>query len=677
MSENFLVRDETSLRDLQINAIVKMLFLNNLNVNASNNGLGSGSSNTGGNLLDTIDLENSFNDSELSWKVLILDDVTMGIVSSILRVNDLLKCGVTIHYLIDQKRTPINDVPAIYFVTPTKANLDMITRDIKNDYYSDYYVNFSTNLERSLLEEFAKDVTLAGKSDKIKQVYDQYLNFIVTEPELFSLEINNTYSILNNPKSTEDVINTLCEDISNGLFNTIITSNTIPIIRAPVGGPAEIIAQKLSTKLRDYVINIKLSSNSSSSGSEDYLDRYVLVLLDRNIDFACMFSHSWIYQCMIFDVFNLSKNRVSIPINDTKQNEETENNNKTVQKMKTFDLDPNDFFWKQNSHLPFPEAAENVELELSKYKHDAEEITKKTGITDLNNLNSNSDSDTLQIQEAVKRLPELTARKSVIDNHMNIFSALLAELENKHLDSFFEIEQDPDNKNLKLKFMELLNDGKTNNLNDKLRTFVYLFLTSTNGLPNEFIKDVETYFEKNNFKIGAFKYIYKLREFMTLSQMSLQNKSLENGKPNNKDSQTSTTLSGLYNLTEGKLQGGVGSLITGIKKLLPEKKTIPITNIVEAIMDPLNSSQKNLETTDSYLYLDPRATRGSQTKKPKRQSYNKSIVFVVGGGNYLEYQNLQEWAHSELHNPKKVMYGSTAIVSPNDFLSEISTLSEN
>ncbi|EDO16395.1 hypothetical protein Kpol_1030p3 [Vanderwaltozyma polyspora DSM 70294] len=655
MTDNLINRDETSLRDLQIRSIVKMLFLNKVNIE---NDIGNGAN--GANLLDSIDLENSFNENELNWKVLILDKKTTDIISSILRVNDLLKCGITVHYLINQSRSALSDVPAVYFVSPTKENIDFIVEDLKSDRYSDYHLNFSSNLPRDLLEDLAKQVTQIGKSDRIKQVYDQYLDFVVTEPELFSLEISNTYSILNNPSTTEEIINTLCEQIATGLYNTVITTNTIPIIRSPIGGPAEIISEKLGAKLRDYVINTR----SSGLTDADSLERCVLIILDRNIDFSCMLGHSWIYQCMVFDVFNLAKNIISIPVKDDK----TENIT-----YKKYDLDPNDFFWNQNSHLPFPEAAENVEIALTKYKEDAAEITKKTGVSNLTDLDPNSSNDTVQIQEAVKKLPELTSRKAVIDTHMNIFASLLSQLETKGLDSFFEVEQSPDNAKTRARFLEILKDGNTTNLEDKLRTFMVLYLTSTDGLPKDFINDVEKYFQNNNFDINGLKYVYKLREFMQLSNMTLQNKSLEDGSSKASTGKGST-LSGLYSLTEGRLQGGVGSLISGIKKLLPEKKTIPITNVVEAIMDPLNSSQKNTETTDGYLYFDPRSTRGSHTKKPKRQSYNKSIVFVVGGGNYLEYQNLQEWAHSEIHNPKKVMYGSTAIETPKEFINEITTL---
>lgn len=640
--ENTLIGSEISLRDLQVSSILKMLFLNK----------------------DTKDtnLEDTFNDQEILWKVLVLDIKSTAIVSSVLRVNDLLKAGVTVHSLIHQDRAALPDVPAVYFVTPTQNNIDLIVQDIKDDKYSEYFINFTSTLERELLENFAQQVSTTGKSDKIKQVFDQYLDFVVTEPELFSLELSNTYSLLNNNTSTEESVNAICDKIADGLFNTVMTTQTIPVIRSSRGGPAEIVAEKLGTKLRDYVINTKSSSVSVLPGS-DSLERCVLILLDRNIDFACMFSHSWIYQCMVFDIFKLSRNTITVP----QKGEEGQ------VREKQYDLDPTDFFWNQNSHLPFPEAAENVEAALTAYKEEAAEITKRTGVTNISDLDPSAGNDTTQIQEVVNKLPELTAKKNIIDTHVNIFGSLLAELETKALDTFFEVEQDPDNAKVRSRYMEILKDGKTNNFDDKMRSFIVLFLTSSAGLPKDFVSEVEQFFKQNEYDISPLKYVYKLREYMQLSKMSLQNKSLEDGSSKNSTG-GNLSLSGLYSLTEGRLPGSVGNLISGIKKLLPEKKTIPITNVVEAIMDPLNSSQKNLETTDGYIYIDPRVTRGSHTKKPKRQSYNKSVVFVVGGGNYLEYQNLQEWAHSQLHNPKKVMYGSTAIETPKEFLNEISQL---
>nr|CAI6439933.1 AIF_HP1_G0010820.mRNA.1.CDS.1 [Saccharomyces cerevisiae] len=154
-----------------------------------------------------------FNQQEIIWKVLILDIKSTATISSVLRVNDLLKAGITVHSLIKQDRSPLPDVPAIYFVSPTKENIDIIVNDLK-------------------------------KRQKFQ----------------------NAYLTLNDPKTTEEEITGLCANIADGLFNTVLTINSIPIIRAAKGGPAEIIAEKLGTKLRDFVINTNSSSTSTFAG---------------------------------------------------------------------------------------------------------------------------------------------------------------------------------------------------------------------------------------------------------------------------------------------------------------------------------------------------------------------------------------------------------------------------
>lgn len=53
---------------------------------------------------------------------------------------------------------------------------------------------------------------------------------------------------------------------------------------------------------------------------------------------------------------------------------------------KTYDLDSKDFFWAKNAHHPFPQVAEEIDIELNKYKQDAQEITRSTGVSDVGDL---------------------------------------------------------------------------------------------------------------------------------------------------------------------------------------------------------------------------------------------------------------------------------------------------
>lgn len=52
-----------------------------------------------------------------------------------------------------------------------------------------------------------------------------------------------------------------------------------------------------------------------------------------------------------------------------------------------------------------------------------------------------------------------------------------------------------------------------------------------------------------------------------------------------------------------------------------------------------------------------------------------AIVFVVGGGCYLEHHSLQEMAkRAPPGSPKRVIYGATEMLSGSEFISQLAEL---
>lgn len=96
----------------------------------------------------------------------------------------------------------------------------------------------------------------------------------------------------------------------------------------------------------------------------------VLLLLDRNIDLVPLMSHGWTYQALVSDCLEMKLNRVTV----------------TQPQKKAFDLDSKDFFWAKNAASPFPQVAEDIDAELNRYKQDAAEITRSTGVSDVNDI---------------------------------------------------------------------------------------------------------------------------------------------------------------------------------------------------------------------------------------------------------------------------------------------------
>ncbi|GME62660.1 Sec1-like protein [Neofusicoccum parvum] len=654
-----------TLRDRQVASIEKIL---NLNHTSDQNADEHHDPNSNGLLPKSTPILDA--NGQPIWKVLVFDTLGRDVISSVLRVNDLRGWGVTIHLNINTTRHSIPDVPVIYLVEPTAQNLEIITSDLARGLYSPAYVNFLSSIPRPLLEDFAAKTAEHGTADHLSQIFDQYLNFIVSEPDLFSLGMGKeTYWTLNSAQVADEVLDAAVDRIVSGLFSVVVTMGTIPIIRCPKGGAAEMISAKLDRKLRDHILNSKdnlfsgANQKVSATGAAPS-SRPVLIIVDRNVDLIPMLSHSWTYQSLVNDVLKMHLNRITVELPADEMNP-----TKGVTR-KSYDLNASDFFWAKNAGAPFPNVAEAIDTELQQYKQDSDDITKKTGATSLDDLQNDASASVKQLGAAITLLPELRERKSLLDMHMTILTALLKAIKDRQLDNYFQLEETV-TKQTKQQILDLIKDAdKGNEPLDKLRLFIIWFLSTEQEVSRA---DLDRFDE-------ALRDLF--RGFSSISNR----------------------------LTDRFKDAGLGSnfenLISGVKNFLPANKDLTLTKITESLMDPQNASSSAIAKTENYLYFDPRSANARGTMPPasqarnqqgglsgvgrgieasfgqRRQGFSEAIVFTVGGGSMDEYGNLQEWAQrtSGTGAPgtgprRRVVYGSTELVNAEDFInSELAKL---
>ncbi len=138
--------------------------------------------------------------------------------------------------------------------------------------------------------------------------------------------------------------------------------------------------KKMRENLRDTRNTLFLNDTigGGSGSSQLSFQRPLLILLDRNMDLATPLHHTWTYQALMHDVFNMSLNKLEIrpesATRDAATGMSAAEARAVAAQVKVYDLSSKDQLWRQQKGNPFPVVAESIQEELEKYKHYDEEI---------------------------------------------------------------------------------------------------------------------------------------------------------------------------------------------------------------------------------------------------------------------------------------------------------------
>ncbi|KAG8449605.1 hypothetical protein GDO86_016302 [Hymenochirus boettgeri] len=439
------------------------------------------------------------------------------------------------------------------------------------------------------------------------------------------------------------------------------TAGAVPIIRCARGNAAEMVAVKLDKKLRE---NLRDARNSLFTGDnlgtgQFSFQRPLLVLVDRNIDLATPLHHTWTYQALVHDVLDFHLNRVNLEECPEMENSSSGARPKKKNK-KSYDLTVADKFWQKHKGSPFPEVAESVQQELESYRAQEDEVKRLKTIMGLEGEDEGAISmlsdNTAKLTSAVSSLPELLEKKRLIDLHTNVATAVLEHIKTRKLDVYFEYEEKLMSKStLDKSLLDIISDPDAGTPEDKMRLFLIYYITSAQPLSEFDLEQYRKALEDASCNLTPLNYIKQWKAF---AKMASAPASYGIGAAKSKG------------LLSRVMNTGSQFVMEGVKNLVLKQQNLPVTRILDSLMEVKSNPE-----TDDYRYFDPKMLRANDSSVPRNKNpFQEAIVFVVGGGNYIEYQNLVDYIKTK--QAKHILYGCTELFNAAQFVKQLSQLGQ-
>lgn len=601
---------------------------------------------------------------EPEWKVLIYDETGKNIISPLLSVKQLHEAGVTLYMSLHADRDEIADTPAIYLCEPTTSNISRISADLKASMYQEYYFNFTSPIMRPELEALAQAAVAAGAASNIKKIFDQHMNFISLEPDLFvlkhlklakkpNLEVPESDSSFykfntNKMENPQPYINA----VSAGLYAIFATLGAMPIIRANKGNMADEIAKILDKKLRDSLRDSRATMFMDNGLG---FQRPLLIMLDRNVDYSAPLMHSMALQSICHDVLDLNLNYITV-----KQEVEAPAGNPDAPKsFRTKQIDcSKDKTWQENKLKKFMEVAHVIQTKTNEWQSDMTRLTQMKSDMGLENVAPDGavdvEASNKLLGNAVKNMPEKMQEKAELDDNMAIALEISKRYQEQDYDKYQQMESALNIKDIAPSEM-MAEHGQEE---DKVRYLLYMLMRDVIKL-GEIDK-----FKEELSRQGKEKYFKAIDYIRRMKQISAGSASFnEQQSDSSKASQMFSNPANVFKFGSAAKQ----LLTSGIENLTLGKKLLPVTRLVDQIIDQKDTGSINVG------YWDPKLPVSSSTMARSKSPVTDVIVFIVGGGSYTEYIDIIQ-NKANLENGRRLIYGSTDLINPMNFLCDLQRL---
>ena len=239
------------------------------------------------------------NSEESLFTLLIVDKFSSEILSSLLKVSDLLNKGILSIELINNKRNKFPNYNAIYFLSPSNESCNLLVNDfndLDNPSYNKIFLFFTHKLPEDLLEK----ITTEGIIQHTVLIKEFNLSFTIYDENIFNLNFKSGLKIF---KLNFDEEEKMIKILSHRIFTVLSILNIYPFIQYQNDSK---LCLKLGNELQFILDNNNILNNKKKES--------ILLLTDRSIDSSSPLLHNDNYLSLCNDLLNI-KNMNNIEVN--------------------------------------------------------------------------------------------------------------------------------------------------------------------------------------------------------------------------------------------------------------------------------------------------------------------------------------------------------------------------